>query len=132
MNPLIAFLGVRGTVVAAFALAFAAAAGIQTVRLWKLQAETAQAAGQLQACRDANAGHAAALKALENARKAAEAERQRQAEQAAKALDEAKKVKADAERELADFRARWGRRPASCAIALTQMEDACASSLSDY
>jgi len=132
VNPIVAFLGIRGTVVAAVALALALVAGVQTVRLWKLQAETATEAGQLQACRDANAGFSAALKSAEDARRQAEEQRRRQAEQAAKALNEAKEAAEQAEQDLADFKRRWGRRPASCAVALTQMEAACASSLSDY
>ena len=43
MSAIVAFLGVRGTVVAGIALALALAAGVQTARLWKLQAETADA-----------------------------------------------------------------------------------------
>lgn len=132
MSAVVAFLGVRGTVVAGVALVLAVAAGVQTVRLWKLQAETADAAAQLVAAQGANRGWQAIADAAERERQAAEAARRRQAEQAAEAVAQAQRAAAKAERDLADFRARWGRKPASCAVALTQMEAACASSLSDY
>jgi hypothetical protein len=132
MSAIVAFLGVRGTVVAGIALVLALTAGVQTARLWKLQAESADAAAQLTIARGANKAWQEVADAAEAARAKAEAARKRQAEQAAEALADAERAKAKAERELTDFRSRWGRRPASCAIALTQMEAACAASLSDY
>lgn len=132
MSAIVAFLGVRGTVVAALALVLAIAAGVQTARLWKLQAETADSAAQLELARGANKAWQAIADATERERQAAEAARRRQAEQHAEAIAEAERVAAKAERDLAEFTKRWNGRPPSCAIALGQMELACASSLSQY
>lgn len=132
MSAIVAFLGVRGTVAAGLALVLALVAGVQTARLWHLQAETADDAAELAAARDANRAWQAVAEAAETERQKADAALKAQAEQAAAALAAAERAKAEAERDLADFRARWGRRPASCAIALTQMEAACESSLSGY
>jgi hypothetical protein len=132
MSGIVAFLGVRGTVVAGIALVLALTAGVQTARLWRLQAESADAAAQLTIARGANKAWQEAADAAEAEREKAEAARKRQAEQAADAIAAAEREKDKAERDLADFRTNWGRRPPSCAIALTQMEAACAASLSDY
>lgn len=132
MNAILAFLGLRGTIAAGIALAFAMLAGVQTARLWKLQAASAESAGQLAQARDALSGWQAVAAANERQRKAAEAARRRQQEQAAAALAAAEAETRRAEAALADFRGRWSTRPPSCAIALTQMEAACAGSLSDY
>lgn len=132
MSALVAFLGVRGTVAAGAALLLAIAAGVQTARLWHLQSESADAAATLKVCQSANAGFTAALAEQERLRKEAEAARRRQQEQAAAALAAAEAETRRAEAALADFRGRWSTRPPSCAIALTQMEAACAGSLSDY
>lgn len=132
MSAIVAFLGLRGTVVAGIALVLALAAGVQTARLWKLQAESAAATTELAFARGANKEWKAVADAAEQARADAEALRKKQAEQAADAIAQAEREKADAESELADFRGRWGTRPKSCAIALTQMEAACESSLSGY
>jgi hypothetical protein len=132
MSAIVAFLGVRGTVVAGIALVLALTAGVQTARLWKLQAESADAAAQLTIARGANKAWQEAADAAEAEREKAEADRKRQAEQAADAIAAAEREKDKAERDLADFRTSWGRRPQSCAIALTQMEAACAASLSHY
>ena len=129
---MIAFLGVRGTVVAALALVLAIAAGVQTARLWHLQADTADDAATLKACQGANAGFTAAIAEQERLRDEAEAARKRQAEQAAAAIAEAQEKAEQAQDALDDFKRRWGRRAPSCAIALTQMEAACESSLSGY
>jgi hypothetical protein len=132
VSAIVAFLGVRGTVVAGIALALALAAGVQTARLWKLQAETAEAAAQLELARGANKGWQAIADAAERERAAADAARKRQAEQAAEAIAEAKDKADQAQGALDDFMRTWDRRAPSCAIALTQMEAACAGSLSDY
>jgi hypothetical protein len=132
MSAIVAFLGVRGTIAAGIALALALAAGVQTARLWKLQAETAEAAAQLELARGANKAWQEVADAAEAERAKAEAARKRQAEQAAEAIAAAEAAKARAELALADFNLRWNGRPPSCAIALGQMELACASSLSDY
>jgi hypothetical protein len=132
VSAIVAFLGVRGTVVAGIALVLALAAGVQTARLWKLQAESAEAAAQLTIARGANKAWQEAADAAEAEREKAEAARKRQAEQAAEAIAAAEVAKAKAERELANFTQRWNGRPPSCAIALGQMELACAASLSDY
>ena len=132
MSAIVAFLGVRGTVVAALALLLAIVAGVQTVRLWELQASSADAAADLKLARGANAGWVSLYAASEQARKEAEAARERQAEQAAEAIAEAEDKAERAQDALDDFKRRWGNRAPSCAIALTQMEAACAGSLSDY
>ncbi len=132
MSAVVAFLGVRGTVVAGIALVLALTAGVQTARLWKLQAESADAAAQLTIARGANKAWQEAADAAEAERAKAEAARKRQAEQAAEAIAAAQEAEAKAKAELANFNQRWNGRPPSCAIALGQMELACASSLSDY
>lgn len=132
MNPFFAFLGIRGTIAAGIALVLAIGAGVQTARLWKLQAESADALAQLELARGANKGWQAIADASERERAAADAARRRQAEQAQKAIADAERAKQKAEAELAGFNQRWNGRPPSCAVALGQMELACASSLSDY
>lgn len=132
MSAVVAFLGVRCTVVAGIALVLAVVAGVQTARLWNLQAESADAAAQLTIARGANKAWQDVADAADRARADAEAARKRQAEQAAKAIADAERAKAKAERDLANFTQRWNGRPPSCAIALGQMELACAASLSDY
>lgn len=132
MSAVVAFLGVRGTVVAGLALVLALAAGVQTARLWHLQADTADDAATLKACQGANAGFTAAIAEQQRLRDEAEAARKRQAEQAADAIAEAEDKADQAQGALDDFKRTWDRRAPSCAIALTQMEAACAGSLSDY
>lgn len=132
MSAIVAFLGVRGTVVAGLALLLALAAGAQTARLWHLQADTADDAATLRACQGANAGFTAAIAEQERLRDEAEAARKRQAEQAAEAIAEAEDKAEQAQGALDHFKRNWDRRAPSCAIALTQMEAACAGSLSDY
>lgn len=132
MSAIIAFLGLRGTIAAGIALLLAIAAGVQTARLWNLQAETAGDAAELAAARDANRAWQAVAEAAEAERQKAEAARKAQAEQAAQAIEDARELAKEALAELEDFRDRWTGRPRSCAIALTQMEAACESSLSDY
>lgn len=132
MSAIVAFLGVRGTVAAALALLLALAAGVQTARLWDLQADTADDAATLKACQGANAGFTAAIAEQQRLRDEAEAARERQAEQAAAAIAQAEEKAEQAQDALDDFKRRWGNRAPSCAIALTQMEAACAGSLSDY
>lgn len=119
-------------IIGGLALAAALAAGVQTVRLWRLQADTADDAAQLTVCQGANASWASIAAAQARERDAAEAQRQRAERAAQAALREAAEAKADAAKDFRDWQRRWEGRPQTCAIALTQMEAACAGSLSDY
>ena len=133
MNPIIQWVTTNAlALLAVLLLAAGAAALVQTLRLAWLQAEVAQGQAELEVARGANRAWQDVSKAAERARTEAEAARKKQAEQAARALAEAEQAAEQAEQDLAEFKRRWGRKPASCAVALTQMEAACAGSLSDY
>jgi hypothetical protein len=113
-------------------LGLALTAGVQTARLWKLQADTADTTAQLDVCRGANTQWQELAAAQGRERDEAEAKRRAAEERAFQALLAAESAKEDAQADFNEWKRRWERRPQTCAIALTQMEAACASSLSDY
>ncbi len=133
MNPIKDWIMTNAMALLAGLLILALVFGfVQTLRLAWAKADMAANATELQFARDANKVWQEVADVAEQARADAEALRKKQAEQAADAIAQAEREKADAESELDSFKGRWGTRPASCAIALTNMEAACESSLSDY
>lgn len=133
MNPIKDWIMTNAIALLAGLLILALVFGfVQTLRLAWVRADIAANATELQFAREANKAWKEVADAAEQARADAEALRKKQAEQAADAIAKAEQDKADAERDFADFKRGWNTKPASCAIALTNMEAACASSLSDY
>lgn len=136
MTALIAFLGLRGAVVAAILSALLLVAGLtagwqwtraEAMAAWAERAEArAEAAnGSLQAAIDANQSAVAVER--ERARVAAEnaAALDVALRQAKAALADARRGRATADATLAEFNKRWGARTATCAMALAQVDSSC-------
>lgn len=142
MSAIIAFLGLRGTVVAgiltALLLAASGAAAWQFVRAEaavlaerNAKADRRDAEADLKECEGANASIQFVEEARARFAAANEVAYREAAKRSAEALAAAERRRAEAARELAEWRRAWGTKSPTCAAALAATDKACPE-LGDY
>lgn len=132
MNPILAFLGLRGTIAAAIALAFAVIAAVQTWRVQALEADKAEAQKEalaarmdVEACVQANQSVQTVMDAQRRAAERAAQDYAQALAQARRALQQAESDRRAADAVLAQFRERWGAKSNECALALSRVDQSC-------
>lgn len=132
MNPILAFLGLRGTIAAGIALAFAAIAGVQTWRLNAASASKAEAQKEalaarmdVESCVQANRSAQVVMDAQRRAAEQAARDYAQALAQARRALQQAESDRRAADAVLAQFRERWGAKSDACALALSRVDQSC-------
>lgn len=132
MNAILAFLGLRGTIAAAIALAFAVIAAVQTWRVQALEADKAEAQKEalaarmdVEACVQANQSVQTVMDAQRRAAERAAQDYAQALAQARRALQQAESDRRAADAVLAQFRERWGAKSNGCALALSRVDQSC-------